>query len=519
MNLLIYRNILSFQTLIVGVRMEFIVKVGQPEKQKTSCLLLGIHEPSRLSFTADKLDKITEGELKALAKQGDIKGKLHQTRLFTPHAAISAERLLFLGLGKENALTDYQYREAISKIIATISESGAQELVLFLADIPVQDRDVNWRIRQAVQSIYHNLYRFEAFKGKKNPDVPALKRIVFLVSNKPELLSAQRACEEGIAIAEGTELTKELANTPANICTPTYLAAQAKQLAKKHPKISTAVLEEKEIAALKMGSFLSVTHGSNTPAKLITLEYRGSRKDQKPIVLVGKGITFDTGGNSLKPPSGMIGMKYDMCGAATVLGVFKAVSELELPIHLIGVIPSCENMPGPDATRPDDIVTSMSGQTIEILNTDAEGRLILADALTYCERFHPACVIDIATLTGACYVVFGSQSSALMANHQPLADALLQASRKSGDRTWQLPLFDEYGDVLKSEAADLSNIASFDAGAGTIVAASFLSKFATKFHWAHIDIANVACQFVGPKRNATGRPVSLLVQFLIDSVN
>ena len=220
----------------------------------------------------------------------------------------------------------------------------------------------------------------------------------------------------------------------------------------------------------------------------------------------------------MKSGNGMIGMKYDMCGAATVLGVFLAACELELPIHLIGVIPSCENMPGAAATRPDDVVTSMSGQTIEILNTDAEGRLILADALTYAERFHPACVIDIATLTGACFVVFGNQSSALMSNHQPLADSLMQASGKSGDRTWQLPLFEEYGEVLKSEAADMSNIAPFDAGAGTIVAASFLSKFATKYHWAHIDIANVACQFMGPKRNATGRPVSLLVQFLLDSV-
>lgn len=496
--------------------MEFIVKVGQPEKQKTACLVLGIHEPSGLSFSADKCDAITDGEIKAFAKMGDIQGKLHQTRWFTPHTAIAAERLLFIGLGKEKAMTDAQYRETIARIIMTVIESGTQDITLYLADIAVQDRDVNWRIRQAVQCVYQNLYRFEDFKSKKSSDHPVLKRFIFLVGSKSELLSAQRACEEGVAIAEGIELTKNLANTPANICTPTYLANKAKQLAKKHPKISAAILEEKEIAALKMGSFLSVAQGSHTPPKLITLEYRGSRKEQKPIVLIGKGITFDTGGNSLKSGAGMIGMKYDMCGAAAVLGVFQAVSELELPIHLIGVIPSCENMPGADATRPDDIVTSMSGQTIEILNTDAEGRLILADALTYAERFHPTSVIDIATLTGACYVVFGNQSSALMSNHQPLADALLQASRKSGDRTWQLPLFEEYHEVLKSDAADFSNIASYDAGGGTIVAGCFLSKFAKKYHWAHIDIANVACQFVGPKRNATGRPVSLLVQYLLD---
>ena len=255
------------------------MKVGQPEKQKTACLLLGIHEPSRLSFTADKCDKIMDGELKALAKKGDLQGKLLQTRLYSPGGSLSAERLLFLGLGKEKALTDAQYREAMTKVMQTLAESGAHEVVLYLTDIAVHDRDINWRIRQAVQTIYHSLYRFDEFKSKKSNETPALKRIVFLVGSKSELIPAQRACEEGIAIGKGTELTKQLANTPANICTPTYLAAQAKALAKKHPKISAAVLDEKEIAALKMGSFLSVAQGSNTPPKLITLEYRGTRKD------------------------------------------------------------------------------------------------------------------------------------------------------------------------------------------------------------------------------------------------
>jgi len=272
------------------------------------------------------------------------------------------------------------------------------------------------------------------------------------------------------------------------------------------------------MAALKMGALLSVTQGSQTPAKFITIEYRGQRKSAQPIVLIGKGITFDTGGNSLKPPHAMIGMKYDMCGAATVFGVLEAAVLLELPLNIIGVIPACENMPGRHATRPEDIVTSMSGTTIEILNTDAEGRLILADALTYCERFHPDVVIDIATLTGACFVALGQQASGLMSNDPTLAKALFDASVKSSDRTWELPLWEEYHEALRSEFADIANISLSEVGAGTIIGGSFLSHFAKKCRWAHLDIASVAFSATGSKRGATGRPIPLLVQYLLDSI-
>lgn len=499
--------------------MEFNVKVGQPEKHKTGCLVLGLHEPNRLSAAASKIDKLLNGALKSLVKQGDLNSHLNQTQLLLQQDKIDSERLLFIGLGQEKTLTDKQFRIAIRHIITTAEESGTTDLTLCLADIPVHDRDIPWRIRQAVESMFHHFYDLDDFKSEKSKKRTRLKKVVFLVGSKTELLAAQRACEEGEAIAKGAELTKRLGDTPANICTPTYLANEAKKLAKQYTKLSVAILDEKEIKALKMGSFLSVAQGSHTPPKLITLEYRGAKKDSKPIVLVGKGITFDTGGNSLKPSNFMIGMKYDMCGAATVFGVLKAAAELGLPLNIIGVIPSCENMPGADATRPDDIVTSMSGKTIEILNTDAEGRLILADALTYAERYHPACVIDIATLTGTCFMIFGNQSSGLMSNHQPLADKIIQASHKSGDRTWQLPLFEEYGDSLKSKIADISNISMSNDGAGTVLAGYFLSQFAKKYHWAHLDIANVACQFVGPKRHATGVHVALLIQFLIDSIN
>ena len=330
---------------------------------------------------------------------------------------------------------------------------------------------------------------------------------------------AEKGCQQGIAIAEGIKLTKDLANVPANVCNPTYLATQAKQFAKMHgkDKVSCAVLEEKDLKALGMGLLLSVTAGSNTPAKLITLEYRGAKKNVKPIVLVGKGITFDTGGNSIKVPPFMIGMKYDMCGAATVFGVMQAAISLELPVNLIGVIPTCENMPGPNATRPEDIVTSMSGITVEILNTDAEGRLILADALTYAERYQPTAVINIATLTGACNLALGPYASGLMSNNEPLAQALLKAGQQVGDRAWQLPLWPEYHDALKSEFADVANVPFSDIGGRTIVAGCFLSKFTEKYPWAHLDVANTATTG-GSKRGATGRPVALLTQYLLDTL-
>lgn len=338
--------------------------------------------------------------------------------------------------------------------------------------------------------------------------------MTFLISAKQP--DCEKAILIGQAIARGMESAKNLANLPANLCTPTHLANNAKQFAKKHTKVSVAILEEKDMQALNMGLLLSVTAGSQTPAKLITLEYRGARKTDKPIVLVGKGITFDTGGNSIKVPPHMVGMKYDMCGAVTVMAVMQAAVELELPLNIIGVIPSCENRIGSHATRPEDVVKSLSGLTVEILNTDAEGRLILADALSYSERFNPDVVIDIATLTGACLLALGQHASALLSNDSALSEALLKAGTESGDRAWALPLWEEYGEALKSEVADISNIPYSDAGGGrTIIAAAFLAKFTEKFRWAHLDVANTAFN-VGSKRGATGRPIPLLVQYLID---
>lgn len=498
--------------------MNFSVKLAHPEKQRSDCILVSVSEPRRLSAAADKINQASNGYLSQLLKRGDIEGKFGQFLLLQNIPGITAERVILVGQG-EQALSEHQFRDLVAKVATFLNTLPVAEAVSFLNEVNVNDRDTAWKIQQTILAMQANHYRFDDFKSKKNNKPPKLKHLIFNVANKKEQHLAELGCQQGIAIAGGIKLTKDLANVPANVCNPTYLANQAKQFAKDHgkDKVSCAVLEEKDLKALGMGLLLSVTQGSTTPAKLITLEYRGAKKNVKPIVLVGKGITFDTGGNSIKVPPFMIGMKYDMCGAATVFGVMQAAIELELPINLIGVIPTCENMPGPNATRPEDIVTSMSGLTVEILNTDAEGRLILADALTYAERYQPAAVINIATLTGACNLALGPYASGLMANNEPLAAALLKAGQQVGDRAWQLPLWPEYHDALKSEFADMANVPFSDIGGRTIVAGCFLSKFTEKYPWAHLDVANTATTG-GSKRGATGRPVALLTQYLLDTL-
>lgn len=498
--------------------MDFSVKSAHPEKQRTDCIIVAVSTPCRLSSAADIINQASNGYLTPLLKRGDIDGKFGRFLLLQNIPGITAGRILLVGQGEET-LNEHSYRDLLMRLAFYLNELPISEAVSFLTEIKVKDRDTAWKIQQAVLIFEASQYRFEDFKSKKNNKPFALKNLIFHLPHKKESHAALKACQQGIAIASGIKLTKDLANVPANVCNPTYLATQAKQFAKQHGKdrVSCAVLEEKDLRALGMGLLLSVTQGSTTPAKLITLEYRGAKKSVKPIVLVGKGITFDTGGNTIKIPPYMIGMKYDMCGAATVFGVMQAAIELALPINLIGVIPSCENMPGPNSTRPEDIVTSMSGLTVEILNTDAEGRLILADALTYCERFQPAAVIDIATLTGACSLALGPYASGLMSNDNTLAQALLKAGLQAGDRAWQLPLWDEYHDALKSEFADISNVPYADIGGRTIVAACFLAKFTQKYTWAHLDVANTAT-IGGSKRGATGRPVALLTQYLLDTL-
>ena len=493
--------------------MDFDVKSGNPEKQRTACLVVGVFEPRRLSPAAERIDEVTEGYLSNLIRRGDLEGKLGQTLLLHSVPNTLADRVLLVGCGRERDLHDTQYRRIMAQAVKTLDEIGAMEAVCYLTEINVKGRDVEWKVRQAVEAAADALYRFDLFKSKKDQTRRPLRRMVLTVPRRRDLEPAEQAVRVGRAVADGVRLTRDLGNLPPNICTPSYLADQARELAQRYD-MKVEVLEREDMERLGMGALLAVARGTHQPPKLITLEYRGARDPgARPIALVGKGVTFDSGGISIKPAAAMDEMKFDMCGAASVLGTLSAVAEMKLPLNLVGVIPATENLPGGNATKPGDIVTTLSGQTVEILNTDAEGRLILCDALTYTEKHDPSVVIDIATLTGACVIALGKHASGLLSNHSPLAHDLLNAGKATGDRAWELPLWEEYQDQLKSPFADMANIGGRDAG--TITAACFLSRFTKKFHWAHLDIAGTAWT-TGERKGATGRPVPLLTQYLID---
>ena len=490
--------------------MEFSIKQGVPEKQRSDCLVVGVFEGGKLSAAAQALDKAAKHYLSDVIAHGDMSGKVSSTLLLQKIPGIAAERVLLVGLGKPGELNNKTTVETLRATFSALNATPAKDAALYVVDESI-GKDSAWVINQAVLAAAECSYRADSLKSK--PAKPAtLKSITFATSDKPSA-ALKNALDQAVAIAHGIKLTKDLGNLPGNICTPTYLAAKSLALAKAHKSIKTTVLEEKDMQKLGMGSFLSVTRGSEQPAKLITLEYYGGDKKQKPVVLVGKGITFDSGGISLKPGADMDEMKYDMCGAASVLGTMQAIAEMGLKLNVVGVIPTCENMPSGIATKPGDIVTSMSGQTIEILNTDAEGRLILCDALTYSAKFNPGTVIDIATLTGACVIALGHIASGLFSNQESLAKELLAAGEQAHDRAWQLPLWDDYQPLLDSNFADMQNIGG--RAGGTITAACFLSRFTKDYHWAHLDIAGTAWKS-GKEKGATGRPVPLLTQYLIN---
>ncbi|MGZ8248187.1 leucyl aminopeptidase, partial [Methylomagnum sp.] len=445
----------------------------------------------------------------------DIEGKAGDM-LSVPHVpSEDIDRVILVGLGKKEELKPGAYRKALAAAAKALKDSNTKQAVSFLHEAEVEGRDASWNIRQFVEIVEASLYRFTQTKSEVENHKPRLAKLHFAVDGEETLAAAKLAIEQGEAIAHGMSLAKELANLPGNICTPTYLAEQAEKLGKKHKhKLKVDVLEEKELDKLGMGAFLSVSKGSEEPAKLIVMEYFGADdKDSKPYVLVGKGLTFDAGGISIKPSANMDEMKYDMCGGAGVIGAMAAVVEMGLPLNVVGIVPASENLPSGTANKPGDIVKSMAGLTIEILNTDAEGRLLLCDALTYAKRYEPAAVIDVATLTGACVVALGRVPSGLWSNNEDLAAAVLAAGDASFDRVWRMPLWDDYQELLKSNFADLANIGGPDGG--SITASCFLSRFAKEFPWAHVDIAGTAWK-TGAEKGATGRPVPLLVQYLLD---
>jgi len=466
--------------------MEFLVKSARPETVKTATLVLPVGEGRVLGDLAQAVDTATGGAIASLLKRGDLAGKLGQTLLLHSLPNLKAERVLLVGCGKESPLSDRQFRKLVGAAHGVLKGLGGGDAAFALGNLEVKNRDAYGKARLAVEVLADGTYVFDRFKSQKAEARP-LKKIT-LISDKAAQAEVERGVNHARAITTGMAFTKDLGNLPPNLCTPSFLAEEAKTLGKTYPGLKVEIHDEKKLKALGMGSFLAVAQGSEQPPRLIVMQYNGGKKGEQPYALVGKGITFDTGGISIKPSAGMDEMKYDMCGAASVFGTLRAVLELQLPINLV-----------------------------EILNTDAEGRLVLCDTLTYAERFKPQAVIDLATLTGACIVALGSNTSGLMGNDDGLIEQVLDAGRRADDRAWQLPLFDEYQEQLDSPFADIANIGG--PKAGTITAGCFLSRFAKAYKWAHLDIAGTAWISGGKEKGATGRPVPLLTQYLLDRAN
>ena len=490
--------------------MEFSIKSGSVEKQRTGCVVVGVFEGRKLTAAAQAIDVASRQFLSGVLRHGDLEGKAGTTLLLHGVAHVPAERVLLVGLGPERDFHESAYRAALGAAMKALRSTGTAEALLCLTDLPLKRRGVDWKVEQAVLAVMEGTYRFDRLKSKPPEHQPALHKVALHVGRRGEIAEGERAVAQATAIAAGIAFAKDLGNLPGNICTPSYLAEQAREMGKRDG-VRVEVLGQKDIEKLGMGAFLAVARGSREPPRFIVMQYRGGKRGDPPVALVGKGVTFDTGGISIKPAPEMDEMKFDMCGAASVLGAMKAAALMKLPLNVVGVVPSTENMPGGNAIKPGDVVTTMSGQTVEILNTDAEGRLILCDALTYVEKFKPAAVVDVATLTGAMVIALGHVATGVFANSDPLARELLHAGEAGWDRAWHMPLWDDYQDQLKSNFADFPNIGS--RAGGSVTAACFLSRFAKAYPWAHLDIAGTAWKS-GAEKGATGRPVALLAHFL-----
>lgn len=490
--------------------MDVVAKlVSNPDSIRSQCLVVPIFADGKLSKIAKQLNRQCGGAVQAVIKRGDMDGAIGQSLLLPTVDKLTAERLLLIGCGTGRNISEADYQKLLASLLKGLGASKVKDACCLFDELSISKRNKSWLAEQLAIAFGKQSYRYQRTLSKPKPAI-ALKRLT--LASQPDK-ALRDGIRRGKAIANGMNAARDLGDLPGNICTPSYLAAQARALGRKHKALSVSILEEKKMRELGMGSLLSVTAGTDQPAKLIVMEYKGAAKANKPHALVGKGITFDSGGISLKPGARMDEMKYDMCGAASVVGTMTAVAELKLPINVVAIIAAAENMPNGAATKPGDVVTSMSGQTIEVLNTDAEGRLVLCDALTYAAKFKPQSVIDIATLTGACVVALGKHATALYSNEDSFADLLLEAGQQVGDRAWHMPMWDEYQQQLNSNFADIANIGGPDGG--SITAACFLSRFAKDLRWAHLDIAGTAWTS-GANKGATGRPVGLLTQYLIN---
>lgn len=491
--------------------MEFDLTNTRPETQHAGCVVVGFYESLTLSSSAKSLDLASGGAISEALKRSEADGKTGSSLLLHCVPRLPCKSVLLIGLGDKNSVRSGDYQKACRAAAKALAKHPTDSVACYLPELAVVERGHDWKVEKAALALFEGLYRFDRFKTKAGDGKRPCKTLLLAAAENGE--SGRAGLARALAIGQGMQLTRDLANLPANICTPDYLADTARDMAQRLGA-QAQILGPDAIEELGMHSFLAVAKGSTEAARLIVLEHHGATSPgERPVVLVGKGITFDSGGLSLKPAASMEGMKYDMCGAAAVLGAFQAAVELRLAINLTVIIPACENMPSGHALRPGDIVTSLSGQTIEVLNTDAEGRLILCDALTYASRLNPAAIIDVATLTGACVTALGHVNSGLFANDDGLARELFAAGIESGDRAWQLPLHDDYQEQLDSAFADMRNIGG--SAAGSVTAACFLSRFTGDYRWAHLDIAGTATSR-DEKAGATGRPVPLLVQFLLD---
>ena len=485
--------------------LEFQINSQSPLLTETDCLVVGVFADKSLSPSAKALDEASGGRLVALIERGDISGKAGRTGFLHDVAGVKSPRVLVVGLGETAKFAVPQFIKAVSDAVRALRTGPAKDVLITLTELTVKGRDADWNLRQAVIAADHAAYEYTATRSKKAE--VTLQKISLQADS-----GQTKALANGIAIAAGVQLTRELGNLPPNICNPAYLAQQARKIAADHEGVTCEVLERADMEALGMGSLLAVSRGSANPPKLIVLKWNGGG-DAKPYALVGKGITFDTGGINLKTQGGIEEMKFDMLGAGTVMGTFLSTAIMKLPLNLVMIVAAVENMPDADAYRPSDVLTSMSGKTIEVGNTDAEGRLILCDALTYVQRFEPQATVDVATLTGACVIALGKYATGLMSKHDDLADELYQAGEHVFDRAWRLPLWDEYQSMIDSAFADIYNIGG--KGAGAITAGCFLSRFTEGQRWAHLDIAGTSSD-EGRKGMANGRPVGLLTQWLLD---
>ena len=494
--------------------MEFRLESGSPTASASPCLVLPYLQGGPQPQVFEAADQAGGGHLSNLLGRAGFTGKAEQTLMLYDIGGLNPAGVLLVGLGKADELDLRKLRKAAAAAARTLDERRVPEVLWTLHQVHINGSDPYLRLRESLLALRHALYRFDQMKQEPDPDeAPQLERVNAWLDADQDRERATRALTQAQAIATGVDLARDLGNLPGNVCTPGYLAEQARVMAVNFPELEVTILEREDMEELGMGALLSVARGSRQPPKLIVMVYRGAGPGVKPITLVGKGLTFDAGGISLKPSEKMDEMKYDMCGGASVFGALRACLELRLPLNVIGVVPASENLPDGNANKPGDIVLSLAGKSIEILNTDAEGRLILCDALAYARRFEPDTLIDIATLTGACIVALGRHPSGLFSRDDDLAHELIQAGEVSGDRLWRLPLWDDYQEQLKSRFADVANIGGRDAGA--VTAACFLARFTEDVRWAHLDVAGTAW-VSGDKKGATGRPVPLLCQYLID---